>query len=295
MACYNGKAYVAQQIESIAQQKNCVTKLVISIDLSDDGTLDYIKDLNKQYAFIHLLSYGHRYGSAAANFYRLIMETDIQGYDFIAYSDQDDIWNDDKLSNHIQLARKNNADGVSSNVMAFWTDNRETLITKAQPQKEWDYLFESPGPGCTFLITPWLLNKVRDQLLNEKSPAKKVAFHDWLTYAVCRAYGHKWIIDSVPSVRYRQHGNNVFGANSGFKAKIARLLTLKQGWYKEEVIKICALSVSISKNTKIYNMLSLCKSKSICSQYKLLPYVLQARRKFFDRVLLGLIILSFQF
>jgi rhamnosyltransferase len=47
-------------------------------------------------------------------------------------------------------------------------------------------------------------------------------YHDWLIYAYARTHGFKWYIDSYPSMEYRQHATNVFGANIGIKAFIAR-------------------------------------------------------------------------
>jgi len=120
------------------------------------------------------------------------------------------------------MSKSYGADGVSSNVLAFWPDGKQKLIHKAQPQREFDYLFESAGPGCTFLMTPWLINKVKDLLLDESGVAGHVALHDWLVYAVCRASGKKWVIDKTPSMLYRQHGSNEFGANHGIRAKYAR-------------------------------------------------------------------------
>jgi len=135
------------------------------------------------------------------------------------------------------MSKSYGADGVSSNVLAFWPDGKQKLIHKAQPQREFDYLFESAGPGCTFLMTPWLINKVKDLLLDESGVAGHVALHDWLVYAVCRASGKKWVIDKTPSMLYRQHGSNEFGANHGIRAKYARFLRMYRGWYKHEVLK----------------------------------------------------------
>jgi rhamnosyltransferase len=294
MACYNGKAYVAQQIESIAQQKNCAIKLVISVDLSDDGTFDYIKDLSRQYTFIQLLSYGYRYGSAAANFYRLICEADIQGHDFIAFSDQDDIWNDDKLINHINLAKKYQADGVSSNVLAIWPNGQQKIITKSDAQTQYDYLFESAGPGCTYLLTPWLTYAIKQLLDNPTSAAKQVELHDWLSYAVCRAHGKTWIIDNQISLKYRQHTHNVFGANSGFRAVKNRLSLLKNGWYKNEVIKITNICDGISADPFYQSLLSAFNKKGLASRFTLLSFCGQARRKMSERIfLMGCILFGF--
>ena len=288
MASYNGMQYIDAQIQSIADQVDCEVKLLISVDKSDDNTFYHLQDLKKQVKFIELLAYGVKYGSAAANFYRLVTEANLQGYDYMAFADQDDIWEPDKLSRHVRLAKLSGASGVSSNVVAFWPDGKTKFINKAQSQRGLDFLFESAGPGCTFLMTLWLLEKVRDQLLSENSLAKEVALHDWLVYAVCRAHGHKWIIDSNPSVQYRQHENNVIGANAGWKAKWVRLQKLREGWYRNEVIKITKICNAISPTIETEKLGNLLATKNLFSQLKLLAYVAKARRSLRDRCLLAL-------
>jgi rhamnosyltransferase len=137
-------------------------------------------------------------------------------------------------------------------------------------------------------MTPWLLEKVRNQLMNESSPAKEVALHDWLVYAVCRGNGRKWVIDSNPSLKYRQHENNVIGANAGWKAKWSRFKRLKQGWYRAEVIKITQICNSISPSIETEKLGSLLVTKNLFTQFKLLAYVTKARRSLLDRCLLAL-------
>src|SRR5690606_7937411 len=122
-------------------------------------------------------------------------------------------------------------DGVSSNVTAFG-DGGRTLVKKDYPQRRYDFLFEGPGPGCTHLLTPRLAEALRAQLRDPESPAREVAFHDWLDYVICRAAGWRWHIDGEPSVDYRQHGGNVFGANAGVQAAATRLGLMKQRWHR---------------------------------------------------------------
>lgn len=287
LATFNGISWLSEQIESVLNQKGVDVTVYISDDFSQDETYEYLEKLAKNQSEIKILPQNVRLGSAGKNFYRLIKDVDIIEYDFIAFADQDDIWDSDKLIRHVQLARKFDADGVSSNAVAFWPDGREKLIDKAQPQRELDYLFESAGPGCTFLMTPWLVNKVREQLLDENSPAKEVTLHDWLTYAVCRAYGHRWLIDSVPSVQYRQHQTNVVGANVGFKAKLVRLQKLRQGWYRKEVAKIVQICNGIAPNNEANKLFVLLNAKNYLSQLRLLSYVSKARRNLVDRCLLA--------
>ncbi|WP_020168554.1 MULTISPECIES: glycosyltransferase [Methylotenera] len=293
LATFNGANYLPAQLDSILNQQKVAVHIVISDDQSSDDTPNVLSKLSDER--FEVLPSVTILGSAGKNFYRLILDAKIDGYDYIAFADQDDIWGQDKLINHIQLAKYNQADGVSSNVMAFWSNGENKEIIKSQPQKKWDFLFESAGPGCTFLMTPWLINKVREQLMDAQSPARQVILHDWLTYAICRAHGHKWIIDSTPSMLYRQHSNNVVGANIGLKAKLARLKKLKQGWYRAEVIKVAAVVALISDNAGLKKLNKLLNQKSFISQIKLLLYVPQARRFALDRFVLFVLIASFVF
>jgi rhamnosyltransferase len=141
-------------------------------------------------------------------------------------------------------------------------------------------------------MTPWLINTLREQLLDENSPAKEATLHDWLTYAVCRANGRKWIIDNVPSVNYRQHQTNVVGANVGITAKWTRLQKLKQRWYRDEVIKITNVCYKISANSELDKLIKLLENKNIFSQLQLLCYISKARRKLSDQLLLAGAILT---
>ncbi|CAG7857560.1 rhamnosyltransferase [biofilm metagenome] len=287
MAVKNGLAYLQEQIDSILKQQNCRVTLFISDDCSTDGSLEYCRQLAQEDNAITILPKANLFGSAALNFYRLILDVNTDGYDYIALADQDDIWLPDKLNRHIKLAQEHAADGVSSNVTAFWPDGREQLLDKAQPQRELDYLFESAGPGCTFLMTPRLISEVRSQLQDKNSPAKDTSLHDWLIYAICRSHGWRWVIDSMPSVHYRQHHSNVLGANVGISAKWSRLLKLKQHWYRGEVLKIASISYKISTSPKSRQLIYLLINKTIVSQLKLLRYVPHSRRRTFDRLLLA--------
>jgi len=286
MAVKNGIAYLPQQIDSILNQNQCEITLIVSDDGSTDGSTELFQNFAADHNNIIVLPSNVNSGSAAKNFYRLITEANMDAFDFFAFADQDDIWLPDKLIRHIRLTSEHHADGISSSVIAFWPEGRESLLDKAQPQRELDYLFQSAGPGCTYLMTPWLFGKLREQLLDENSPAKETQLHDWLAYAVCRAYGRKWVIDNQPSVKYRQHQTNAFGANVGISAKWARLQKLKQHWYRNEIIKIAKVCHKISNLPGIETLISLLENKGLFSQIKLLFFAAKARRKFSDRLLL---------
>ncbi len=295
MATYNGLKFLPEQVDSILNQVDVAVTLYVSDDNSSDGTFDWLQRLAKADARVILLPKVNRMGSAGRNFYRLICDVDISGFDYVAFTDQDDIWNPDKLYRHVKLIQVENAECVSSNVMAFWPDGSQKLIRKSQPQKSHDFIFEAAGPGCTFLMTPWLVAKLREEIQSPSSSAKNVLMHDWLTYAICRSHKRRWVIDTVPSLMYRQHANNVIGANSGIKAIFSRLRKINDGWYRGEVSKICDVAVGINPDPKLIKLSGLLKARTFFSQLQLLPYVFQGRRKFVDRVVLGLTIVLFVF
>lgn len=291
MATYNGKLLLSEQVSSILQQVGVDLTLFVSDDHSTDGTLEYFKKLAESDSRVVVLPKRVRMGSAGKNFYRLVCDVDISSFDYVAFADQDDIWNLDKLSRHVSLIQAENAECISSNVMAFWPDGSQKLIRKSQPQKSHDFIFEAAGPGCSFLMTPWLVTKLRDEIQSSNSPAKEVVMHDWLTYAICRAHKRRWVIDNVPSLMYRQHANNVIGANSGIKAIFNRLRKINDGWYRGEVTKICDVVEGINQDQKLIKLSKLLKSDSFISRVRLLSYVPQARRKLLDRIVLALTII----
>ena len=290
LAAYNGIRYLPDQLNSIFEQTGVSVTLFVSVDKSSDGTETWIDTQAQKDTRIVVLPHGECFGAAAKNFFRLLLDLDFSNFDYISFADQDDIWEQDKLIRHIKLMQEHGVDGVSSNVLAFWADGKKKIINKSQPQRELDFLFESAGPGCSFLMTPWLVNKVREQLTDKNSLAKDIVLHDWLTYAICRAHGHRWMIDSIPSVQYRQHENNVMGANAGWKAKWIRFKRLKHGWYRREVIKIVHICNGIAPIGEIDRLGNLLAAKNLFSQLKLLAYVTKARRSLLDRYLLALLI-----
>lgn len=283
MATHNGLPWIDAQIESILAQADVDVTLYISDDCSTDGTYARLQRYAETEDRIILLEQTGPMGSAGRNFYRLILAVDVRDADYFAYVDQDDVWVSDKLDMQVKSLVKHQADGVSSNVEAFWPDGKRKLIDKAQPQRQLDYLFESAGPGCTFLMTPWLMTRLQELLRGPADSARRVALHDWLAYAVCRAHGHKWHIDTTPTVRYRQHANNVLGANTGIKAKLARLKKLRSGWYRQEIMKIASLCVQLSGDKDARNIKASLETKRYSG---LMPYICEARRKTTDRLFL---------
>lgn len=238
LAAYNGMAWIEAQLDSILKQTNVCASVFISVDTSTDGTEAWCADYAQHHASISLLSPAGRFGGASRNFFRLIRDVDFSTFDYVAFSDQDDIWHPDKLQRAVAVLAPGHHDAYSSNVTAFWPDGQRVLLDKAQPQVQWDYLFEAAGPGCTYVMNRRLADAFKSSLLSHWDAAQAVSLHDWYCYAFARSHGFRWLIDPVPGMDYRQHANNQVGANTGLASLISRLKKIADGWWAGQVLLI---------------------------------------------------------
>lgn len=242
LAAYNGKEWIKQQLDSILKQHDVNITIFISVDKSNDGTYEFCCEYADLEPKLVILKYGERFGGAGRNFYRLLRDVDFSGYDYIAFSDQDDIWFENKIYNAIAQIQKNDVHGYSSNVVAFWENGRKCLIDKAQKQVAFDFLFEAAGPGCTYVFKNELCSNFKKFYLERSDEVEDVILHDWMIYAYARSKNYKWYIDKVPSMLYRQHASNQVGANNSIKSAIKRSKQVLSKWYVNEVIKIACLT-----------------------------------------------------
>jgi rhamnosyltransferase len=238
LAAHNGKNHLETQIHSILAQYGVETRIVVSVDRSDDDTEDLVEDLTTRDPRVMALSYGTRFGGAAPNFFHLIQEVAPIGGTYIALSDQDDVWFPDKLMNAVRTLKEKHARAYSSNVFAWFPDNRLALIDKAGHQKAWDHFFSGAGPGCTYVMDAAMFNQLAMWLKLHRADLHHIELHDWLIYAWARKYGFSWVIDPRPTMLYRQHHANQFGANRGVRAAASRLRRIHNGWYASQILRI---------------------------------------------------------
>jgi len=239
IASYNGELWIQQQVESIINQVEVDVDIYISVDRSSDQTLDILKKLQSRHTNLILLNYGAIFGSARVNFYRLIEEVDFSLYEYVSLADQDDIWLPEKLSHAIKIIKLENCDAYSSDVIAVWENGRSKIIKKSYPQKKFDHIFESAGPGSTYLVKKYIIEELKIILSKDKNVL--AVEHDWLIYAYCRSKDYKWFIDQNSLIYYRQHLNNQYGANITIKSYIQRLKMLRNGWYFNQISTISSV------------------------------------------------------
>ena len=241
LAAYNGMQWIEEQLHSILCQVSVDVTVYISVDTSTDGTEAWCAAYANAHPQVVVLPAIGRFGGASRNFFRLIRDVDFNAFDFIAFSDQDDVWHLDKLQRAVLQLRLREVHAYSSNVTAFWNDGRTQLLDKAQPQVAWDFLFEAAGPGCTYVMSNELIGPLKATMLANWAHLQAVSLHDWFCYAFARSHGFCWFIDSVPSMDYRQHERNQVGANTGLTPLISRYKTIHDGWWFNQVQLIASL------------------------------------------------------
>ena len=114
MATYNGGKHIKEQLDSIlCQDLSAYPDAEMEIIISDDGSTDETVSIIKQYAdkrikvIQHTPERNHRYYrnlyAATANFIHALSETTGE---YIFFSDQDDIWYKDKISETLNVLTK---------------------------------------------------------------------------------------------------------------------------------------------------------------------------------------------
>lgn len=287
LATYNGQLWLEEQLDSLAGQAGVEVSVVASDDTSTDTTREILQTSRPGLPLQLLPALPHRLGSANRNFLRLVRDADIDSSGFVAFADQDDVWLPTKLQRAVAELHRTSAQAYSSNVTAFWPDGSERLLVKSGPQRRFDHLFESAGPGCTFVFTREAFLQLRRWVTSQFNDLQDVRVHDWLIYARARQLGWTWHIDAQSHMRYRQHALNEMGANRGRAAALSRWRQIRSGRYREDVVKIAS---RVGDRSVVQAAL---RRLSLTDRLRLVLLARECRRTASEAVLLALFFLAF--
>ena len=238
LATFNGARWLDEQLESIVEQRGVRVSVRVADDGSTDDTVARVQRWIARHPSITLVpNAGHRLG-AAGSFLRLLRDAPLEHVDCVAFADQDDVWPLWRLARAAEQMKLHAAAGYSSDAWAFWADGRQRRLGKSHPQREFDYLFEPAGPGCTYVLACKLVAAAQCDLKIDPGRFDGLGYHDWWLYAFARVHRFPWHIDSEPTVMYRQHGANELGANFGVGGVRRRWGRLTGGWFREQVLRI---------------------------------------------------------
>jgi len=205
MATYNGEKYLKEQFDSILSQTYSNIEIIICDDYSGDATRSILEEYSQKDKRIKLY-FNEKNIGYVKNFEKAIC---LCSGEFIALSDQDDIWLPEKIS--FLWENINNCFLIHSD--AYLIDSQDILLSnsftriakKYRPKDIFEYYMgNNDVTGCTVLFNKKLLKYVLpfpDNLL----------FHDWWLAICAYKYGEITYLDK-PLVKYRQHNQNQVGA-----------------------------------------------------------------------------------
>jgi len=232
LCIYQGKNFLADQLESIAQQSYKNWRLYVS----DDGDCEVSNNLINQFkskfeAGRVVIIPGPKKGFAA-NFLSLICNNSIDA-DYFAFSDQDDIWHKNKLEKSIRFLSE--ADKELPSLYC----SRTVVVDKNDSELGLSPLFLKPASFANALVqnigggNTMVFNRKLRELALKAGPNIPVITHDWWMYLIVTGCGGFIKYDPEPSLRYRQHGKNLVGCNITWRARFYRIFMLFQGRFKD--------------------------------------------------------------
>ena len=212
MSTYNGEQFLAEQIDSIQQQTFKDWQLLIRDDGSSDQTPEIIKSFVAQDPRIVFINEHDRENfGVIKNFFTLIKHDKA---DYYFFSDQDDVWLEDKLETMLAAARQypdqlplmvytdlcvvdQNLQVMNQSMIRSQSHHANTELVQE--------LTENTVTGGVAMINHALAERWRT--------LDNIIMHDWYLAVLATAIGKLVYIDQ-PGELYRQHDNNGLGART---------------------------------------------------------------------------------
>ncbi len=218
LSTYNGERFLLEQLDSLFNQTCTDFKILIRDDGSKDGTLKIIDDYKKKYPdTIQIIENNGINLGSTNSFFTLLQHSTSE---LIMFCDQDDQWKRDKLEIFIDYYNKNilnkkqpilihSAVEVVDFNLCTITDLTDIFNKEKcgmEKTLKWQIL-QNDVTGCTMMINSAMRDIINKIGFNDKL----VIQHDWFIAQIAYLYGNKFYIP-MQTIKYRQHSNNVLGA-----------------------------------------------------------------------------------
>ena len=232
MCTYNGENFLEEQLDSIENQDYKNWTLYVNDDGSKDKTLDILKAYQKKWGNKKLIIRRGPKKGFSQNFLQIICDKKIHA-DLYFLSDQDDVWMPHKLSHTLQKIAK--LDPLKLFLYCarttYVSSDAKKIIGESdlflRPPSFRNAIVQSIAGGNTMAF-----NNALKKIVSQFKRADIIS-HDWWLYIVNELSGGETLYDPESTILYRQHSGSLIGANTGFIAKLRRLLMLLRGVYRE--------------------------------------------------------------
>lgn len=199
LCTYNGEKFLKEQLDSLVNQTYPNLEILVFDDCSTDGTVELLQRYAAQYPFFKITQNEKNLGYVK-NFEKAVKSCN---GDYIALSDQDDIWDINKIQLQVEainghLLVYHDSELIADNGTSFNKNMSDIINLYHGDNPETFLLFNCvSGHSCLF----------KKELLKYTLPFKKGYYHDhWLAY-VAANHGTIGLINKS-LVKYRQHPNS---------------------------------------------------------------------------------------
>lgn len=219
LSTYNGENFLKEQLDSILNQTYSNITILVRDDGSKDKTTLILKEYESQGKISLIL--GENKGFIDSFFELLKLAPEASYY---AFSDQDDIWEKDKIERAIEVLKEH----TNLQLPLMYYSNYDLYDTNmkfvSHSQKKNNVSFINSLVECVNLGMTTLINKNAREKVLSNIPKQNLLGHDWWIYMVCSAFG-KVIYDDTPKVKHRMHSNNTSTKDYREKKKPLESLT----------------------------------------------------------------------
>lgn len=229
---YQGEKHIRQQIESIVRQTHRDWCIFVSDDGSSDDTLAILAEYYDRLGPGRLRIFAGPRRGFAANFFSLLARDEVEA-DFYTFTDQDDEWDDSKIERAIWALAQ-----VPAGKAALY-GSRSELVDEEGRHLGFSRMFTRPSSFANALVqnmvsgNTMVLNAEAMRLIRRVGTDVQVSAHDWWAYLLVTGCGGVMIYDRYPTIRYRQHGRNLYGGNISLAARWHRVKRLLAGDFRD--------------------------------------------------------------
>lgn len=213
IATFNGARYLVEQLASLASQAVKPLELVACDDASTDETVAILKSFSASAPFrvriyenAQQLGYQQNFMKAASLCKGLL----------IAFCDQDDVWNDDKLQVVSDYFMQSDDLLVAHDYSVFFEDGRQFISSYFYNLSLSGLLPVVNLKGCSLILRRELI-----ELIEWPSPQSEWSHDMWVCFIALLLGKRGYIRRSL--IRHRIHGNNTSGWVTN-EARLKRLL-----------------------------------------------------------------------
>lgn len=210
MSTYNGDKYLREQIDSILSQKDVDVHLFVRDDVSIDQTGIILEEYEKNDKLKYIR--GEKNLGAGSSFMNLLYNSP-DCFDYYAWSDQDDVWLDNKLISAINMLCHSGKHLYMSNLMCVDKELNHIGLRNSTPAdiSVYSIMCENQTNGCTMVFTNSFRNQLVDPLRRPNDSLFQSRYHDTWTGMV-GAIKDDIIYDFGYYILYRQHESNEVGS-----------------------------------------------------------------------------------